>query len=106
MVAMSRLGRPIARKMIPGVSWPSPAISAPNMTIATLPRKKGFSRLPRRSIRIGLSCKGIVDGTVVVVLPGFAVLGVEETPASGKAAPHLGQYFALAPGKAAEHIGH
>ena len=91
---------------MPRVSCPSPASSAPIMTIATLQRKNGLSRLPRASIRIGLSCIGIVDGTVVVVLPGFAVLGVEETPASGKAAPHLGQYFALATGKAAEHVGH
>lgn len=52
--------------------FPSPANSAPVMTIAALHRKNGLSKLPRGSIRIGFSREVFTVGTVGAVLPGFA----------------------------------
>lgn len=90
--------------------FPSPAISAPSVTIAALHRKNGLSKVPRGSIRIGLSCEVFTVGTMRAVLAGSADVcaerGVARRPASGTTAPHLGQYFAFAFGKAAEHDGH
>jgi hypothetical protein len=55
---MSKLGKPIARRINPTRSCPSPAAIAPARTIATLPMKNGLSRLPRRSSRIGFAPPG------------------------------------------------
>jgi hypothetical protein len=75
---MIKLGKPIARRMIPARSCPSPATKAPARTNATLPTKNGLSRLPRFSILIGFA-----PGATPSEVPGAVGCDVREGPAFG-----------------------
>src|SRR5712664_4192340 len=102
-VEMSKLGKPIASNMAPPLRCPSPASSAPIRRTATLLMKNGLSRLPRFSIRIGLDLFGLFPSAVAVVRGDTEEAFVAAT---GTAAPHRGQYFALTLVRALEQFGH